>query len=86
MNNNYGKEIDCVFSIDAINYMRKAIVDAYGNEVYFGINFNAYGILDYIEVMARGNKDSVTAIISLSCSNCTNQLESSFCKGGYGYL
>ena len=66
MNNNYAKEIDNVFSIDAINYMRKAIVDAYGNEVYFGINFNAYGILDYIEVMARGNKDSVPAIISLS--------------------
>ncbi|KLI34083.1 helicase [Brachyspira hyodysenteriae] len=66
MSNNYGKEIDNVFSIDAINYMRKAIVDAYGNEVYFGINFNAYGILDYIEVMARGNKDSVPAIISLS--------------------
>ena len=66
MSNNYAREIDSVFSIDAINFMRKSIVDAYGNEVYFGINFNAYGILDYIEVMARGNKDSVPAIISLS--------------------
>lgn len=66
MSNNYDREIDSVFSTNAISYMRKAIVDAYGNEVYFGINFNAYGILDYIEVMARGNKDSVPAIISLS--------------------
>ncbi|WP_157153412.1 helicase C-terminal domain-containing protein [Brachyspira murdochii] len=66
MSNNYDREIDSVFSTNAISYMRKAIADAYGNEVYFGINFNAYGILDYIEVMARGNKDSVPAIISLS--------------------
>lgn len=66
MSNNYDREIDSVFSTNAISYMRKAIVDAYGNEVYFGINFNAYGILDYIEVMGRGNKDSVPAIISLS--------------------
>ena len=66
MSNNYDREIESVFSTNAISYMRKAIVDAYGNEVYFGINFNAYGILDYIEVMARGNKDSVPAIISLS--------------------
>ena len=66
MSNNYDREIDSVFSTNAISYMRKAIVDAYGNEVYFGINFNAYGILDYIEVMARGNKNSVPAIISLS--------------------
>ena len=66
MNNNYAKEIYNVFSIDAINYMRKAIVDAYGNEVYFGINFNEYRTLDYIYIIARGNKDSVPAIISLS--------------------
>ncbi|WP_157150302.1 helicase C-terminal domain-containing protein [Brachyspira sp. SAP_772] len=62
----YDVEINNVFSLEAINFMRKSIVDSYGNEVYFGINFNSFGILDYIEVMARGNKDSVPAIISLS--------------------
>ena len=59
----YDVEINNVFSLEAINFMRKSIVDSYGNEVYFGINFNSFGILDYIEVMARGNKDSVPAII-----------------------
>lgn len=63
MNN---KELNDIFSIEAVNFMRKSIVEAYGNEVYFGINFNALGILEHIEVMARGNKDSVPAIISLS--------------------
>ena len=63
MNN---KELNDIFSIEAVNFMRKSIVEAYGNEVYFGINFNALGILEHIEIMARGNKDSVPAIISLS--------------------
>ena len=63
MNN---KELNDIFSIEAVRFMRKSIVESYGNEVYFGINFNALGILEHIEVMARGNKDSVPAIISLS--------------------
>ena len=63
MNN---RVITNVFSVDAINFIRKSIISAYGNEVYFGINFNSNGILDYIEIIARGNKDSVPAIISLS--------------------
>ena len=50
------KELNDIFSVEAVNFMRKSIVESYGNEVYFGINFNAFGILDHIEVMARGNK------------------------------
>ena len=42
----YDVEINNVFSLEAINFMRKSIVDSYGNEVYFGINFNSFGILD----------------------------------------
>lgn len=60
------KELNALFSLDAIEYMRESIKESLGNEVYFGINFNAYGILDHIETIARGNKDSVPAIISLS--------------------
>ncbi len=60
------KELNDIFSTEAIIFMRKSIAESYGNEVYFGINFNALGILDYIEIIARGNKDSVPAIISLS--------------------
>lgn len=60
------RELNAIFSLDAIEYMRNAIKKALGNEVYFGVNFNAYAILDHVEVIARGNKDSVPAIISLS--------------------
>ena len=30
----YDVEINNVFSLEAINFMRKSIVDSYGNEVY----------------------------------------------------
>ena len=60
------KDINTVFSDKALEIIRDEIKEAYGNEVYFGINFNEYDMLHYVDVIARGNQDSVPAIISLS--------------------
>jgi len=60
------KDINTVFSDKALEIIREEIKDSHGNEVYFGINFNEHYILHYVDVIARGNSDSVPAIISLS--------------------
>ncbi len=46
--------------------MRKEIKKSFDNEVYFGLNLDENNILDYIEVIARGNENSAPAIINTS--------------------
>ena len=60
------KDISSVFSDEALEFIRKSIKDSNGNEVYFGVNFDKHNMLGIIDIIARGNKDSVPAIISLS--------------------
>ncbi len=54
------------FSPNAITYIRKEIKKSFSNEVYFGTNLNENGILDYIEVITRGNENSAPALINSS--------------------
>ncbi len=54
------------FSNNSIDFMRGEIKKSFDNEVYFGVNLDENGILDYIEVIARGNENSAPAIINTS--------------------
>lgn len=54
------------FTDSARNFMRAEIKESGGNEVYFGVNLNEHGMLEYTEVIARGNENSVPAIINVS--------------------
>ncbi len=54
------------FSENAIEFMRKEIYESNDNEVYFGVNLNNHNMLDYIEVISRGNENSAPAIMNTS--------------------
>ena len=54
------------FSESAIEFMRREIYESNDNEVYFGLNLNNYDILDYVDVISRGNENSAPAIINTS--------------------
>lgn len=54
------------FSSKAITYIRNEIKKSFDNEVYFGLNLDSNAILDYVEVLARGNENSVPALINSS--------------------
>ncbi len=46
--------------------MRNEIKKSFDNEVYFGFNLDENGVLDYSDVIARGNENSAPAIINTS--------------------
>lgn len=57
-------KINSYLSDEAIAYMRHHILEARGNEVFFVGKVNSKGVVDSAQVVARGNKNMVPAIIS----------------------
>lgn len=55
-----------LISQQAVKQLRRAIIEADGNEVFFGANINNDGLIETVEILARGNKASVPAIINSS--------------------
>lgn len=59
-----GKASDYL-SFDASAYMRKCIADANGNEVFFRGKLNEEKIVESAQVLARGNREMVPAIMQV---------------------
>ncbi|MBI4976679.1 MAG: DEAD/DEAH box helicase [Spirochaetes bacterium] len=60
------RDISDLFLPQAAAAMHDAIVNADGNEVFFGAVLNDQALVSYIEVLARGNRTSVPVLINAS--------------------
>ncbi len=56
--------IEDYFTSEAAGYVKQAIKDAYGNEVFFVGKINDRSLVYDVRVIARGNRTSVPAILS----------------------
>jgi len=58
--------IENYFTSEVADFIRKEIIDAYGNEVFFVGKINESSLVSDIKVFARGNRQSVPAILDVA--------------------